>query len=61
MTDYAPVWVIAMISISLGIGTIIGWKRIVLAIGEKIGKEHSNYAQDATAELVPLAMSSPNI
>jgi len=53
MTDYAPVWVIAMISISLGIGTIIGWKRIVLAIGEKIGKEHLNYAQAATAELVP--------
>jgi inorganic phosphate transporter, PiT family len=52
MTDYAPVWVIAMISISLGIGTMIGWKRIVLTIGEKIGKEHLNYAQGATAEIV---------
>ena len=51
-TDYAPVWVIATISISLGIGTMIGWKRIVLTIGEKIGKEHLNYAQGATAELV---------
>jgi inorganic phosphate transporter, PiT family len=52
MTDYAPVWVIAMISLSLGVGTMIGWKRIVLTIGEKIGKEHLNYAQGATAEIV---------
>ena len=52
MTDYAPTWVIALISISLGIGTMIGWKRIVLTIGEKIGKEHLNYAQGATAEIV---------
>ena len=52
MTDYAPTWVIAVISISLGIGTMIGWKRIVLTIGEKIGKEHLNYAQGATAEIV---------
>jgi inorganic phosphate transporter, PiT family len=52
LTDYAPVWVIATISISLGIGTMIGWKRIVLTIGEKIGKEHLNYAQGAIAEIV---------
>ena len=51
-TDYAPVWVIATISLSLGIGTMIGWKRIVLTIGEKIGKEHLNYAQGATAEII---------
>ena len=55
LTDYAPVWVIATISISLGIGTMIGWKRIVLTIGEKIGKEHLNYAQGATAEIVAAA------
>ena len=55
ITDYAPTWVIAMISISLGIGTMIGWKRIVLTIGEKIGKEHLNYAQGATAEIVAAA------
>ncbi|MBX7127683.1 MAG: inorganic phosphate transporter, partial [Cyclobacteriaceae bacterium] len=42
LTDYSPTWVIAMISISLGIGTMIGWKRIVKTIGEKIGKEHLN-------------------
>ena len=51
-TDYAPIWVIATISLSLGIGTMIGWKRIVMTIGEKIGKEHLNYAQGATAEIV---------
>jgi PiT family inorganic phosphate transporter len=55
ITDYAPIWVIAIISISLGIGTMIGWKRIVLTIGEKIGKEHLNYAQGATAEMVAAA------
>jgi PiT family inorganic phosphate transporter len=51
-TDYAPSWVILMISLSLGIGTMIGWKRIVVTIGEKIGKEHLSYAQGASAELV---------
>jgi inorganic phosphate transporter, PiT family len=52
MTDWAPTWVIATISISLGIGTMIGWKRIVVTIGEKIGNEHLNYAQGATSEIV---------
>ena len=41
-----------MISISLGLGTMIGWKRIVKTIGEKIGKQHMSYAQGASAELV---------
>jgi inorganic phosphate transporter, PiT family len=50
--EFAPIWVIATISLSLGIGTMIGWKRIVMTIGEKIGKEHLNYAQGASAELV---------
>ena len=52
LTDFAPIWVIATISISLGIGTMVGWKRIVVTIGEKIGNEHLNYAQGATAEIV---------
>jgi phosphate/sulfate permease len=51
-TEYAPLWVILMISLSLGIGTMVGWKRIVVTIGEKIGKEHLTYAQGASAELV---------
>jgi PiT family inorganic phosphate transporter len=52
VTDFAPIWVIAIISISLGIGTMIGWKRIVVTIGEKIGNEHLNYAQGASAEII---------
>ncbi|HKC68080.1 MAG TPA: inorganic phosphate transporter [Bacteroidia bacterium] len=52
VTDYAPKWVIIMISLSLGLGTMIGWKRIVKTIGEKIGKQHMSYAQGASAELV---------
>lgn len=51
-THYAPIWAIAMISIALGIGTMIGWKRIVVTIGEKIGKRHMTYAEGATAELI---------
>jgi PiT family inorganic phosphate transporter len=52
VTNFAPVWAIAIISISLGLGTMIGWKRIVVTIGEKIGNQHLNYAQGATAEIV---------
>lgn len=52
VTDFAPIWVIATISLSLGLGTMIGWKRIVVTIGEKIGNEHLNYAQGATSEIV---------
>ncbi|MDZ4668516.1 MAG: inorganic phosphate transporter [bacterium] len=52
VTEYAPLWVIFLISISLGLGTMIGWKRIVTTIGEKIGKQHLTYAQGASAELV---------
>lgn len=51
-TDYSPRWVILLISLSLGFGTMIGWKRIVKTVGEKIGKEHLTYAQGASAEIV---------
>ncbi|MFN0200267.1 MAG: inorganic phosphate transporter [Bacteroidia bacterium] len=51
-TEFAPFWVVLMISIALGIGTTIGWKRIVVTIGEKIGKRHMTYAEGATAELM---------
>jgi PiT family inorganic phosphate transporter len=51
-TDYAPYWVILIISLSLGLGTMIGWKRIVKTIGERIGKTHLTYAQGMCAELV---------
>ncbi|MCB9597862.1 MAG: inorganic phosphate transporter [Sandaracinaceae bacterium] len=52
LTDYAPWWVILAVALALGIGTMIGWKRIVVTVGEKIGKSHLTYAQGASAELV---------
>ncbi|RAK63244.1 inorganic phosphate transporter [Hymenobacter edaphi] len=55
-TDYAPKWVILIVSLSLGIGTMVGWKRIVVTIGERIGKEHLTYAQGASSELVAATM-----
>ncbi len=51
-TDFAPFEAILLISLSLGLGTMVGWKRIVITIGEKIGKSHLTYAQGAAAELV---------
>ncbi len=51
-TDFAPKWVIVMIALCLGMGTMVGWKRIVITIGEKIGKTHLTYAEGAVAELV---------
>ncbi len=50
--EFAPWQAILLISLSLGIGTMIGWKRIVVTIGEKIGKRHMTYAEGATAELM---------
>lgn len=52
LIEYAPSWVIIMISVSLGLGTMIGWKRVVKTVGEKIGKQHMSYAQGASAEIV---------
>lgn len=52
LTDFAPIWVILTISVALGLGTMIGWKRIVVTIGEKIGNEHLSYAQGASSEIV---------
>jgi phosphate/sulfate permease len=50
-----PDWVKLLVSLALGLGTMIGWKRIVVTIGEKIGKQHLSYAQGASAELVAAA------
>jgi PiT family inorganic phosphate transporter len=49
------VWVKFAVALALGCGTMIGWKRIVVTVGEKIGKEHLTYAQGASAELVAMA------
>ncbi len=53
--EYRMTWIVLLISICLGIGTMIGWKRIVVTIGEKIGKSHLTYAQGASAELCAAA------
>ena len=54
ITDYIPPWVKIATALALGLGTTIGWKRIVVTIGEKIGKSHLTYAQGASAELVAM-------
>lgn len=50
--DYAPKWIIILISLSLGMWTMVGWKRIVVTIWEKIGKEKLNYAQATTSAMI---------
>lgn len=52
LVDYAPFWVLLGVALALGCGTMIGWKRIVVTVGEKIGKTHMSYAQGASAEIV---------
>jgi PiT family inorganic phosphate transporter len=54
-TKFIPDWVKVAVALALGLGTMVGWKRIVITVGEKIGKEHLSYAQGATAELVAMA------
>ncbi len=54
ITKYIPVWVKFAVAFALGLGTMIGWKRIVVTVGEKIGKSHLTYAQGACAELVTM-------
>jgi PiT family inorganic phosphate transporter len=54
-TKFIPLWVKVAVSVALGLGTMVGWKRIVVTVGEKIGKTHLTYAQGASAELVAMA------
>jgi PiT family inorganic phosphate transporter len=54
-TKFIPLWVKVAVAIALGLGTMIDWKRIVITVGEKIGKTHLTYAQGAAAELVAMA------
>src|SRR5271165_1034165 len=53
-TRFIPTWVKVAVAMALGLGTMIGWKRIVVTVGEKIGKEHLTYGQGAAAELVAM-------
>ena len=53
-TKFIPTWVKVAVALALGLGTMIGWKRIVVTVGEKIGKTHLTYAQGAAAELTAM-------
>ena len=53
-TRFIPLWVKVAVAIALGLGTMVGWKRIVVTVGEKIGKSHLTYAQGMSAELVAM-------
>ena len=55
-TKFIPVWVKIAVALALGLGTMIGWKRIVVTVGEKIGKAHLTYGQGAAAETVTYAL-----
>jgi inorganic phosphate transporter, PiT family len=54
-TRFIPIWVKVAVAIALGLGTMVGWKRIVVTVGEKIGKNHLTYAQGAAAEITAMA------
>jgi PiT family inorganic phosphate transporter len=54
-TKFIPTWVKVAVALALGLGTMVGWKRIVVTVGERIGKQHLSYAQGASAELVAVA------
>jgi len=53
-TRFIPTWVKIAVAIALGLGTLVGWRRIVVTVGEKIGKTHMTYAQGASAEVVAM-------
>jgi PiT family inorganic phosphate transporter len=53
-TRFIPTWVKVAVAVALGLGTMVGWKRIVVTVGEKIGKTHLTYAQGASAEIVAM-------
>jgi len=53
-TKFIPLWVKISVAIALGLGTMVGWKRIVVTVGEKIGKSHLTYAQGAAAEITAM-------
>jgi inorganic phosphate transporter, PiT family len=54
-TKFIPSWVKIAVALALGLGTMVGWRRIVVTVGEKIGKDHLTYAQGAAAELTAMA------
>jgi PiT family inorganic phosphate transporter len=57
-TKFIPPWVKVAVAVALGLGTMIGWKRIVVTVGEKIGKDHLTYGQGAAAEITAMVTIS---
>ena len=53
-TEYAPFWVIVAVALALGAGTMVGWRRVVLTVGEKIGKQGMTYAQGMSAQVTAM-------
>ncbi|MFM0053242.1 inorganic phosphate transporter [Caballeronia grimmiae] len=53
-TKFIPTWVKVAVAVALGLGTMVGWKRIVVTVGERIGRTHLTYGQGASAELVAM-------
>lgn len=54
-TKFIPVWVKIAVAVALGLGTMMGWKRVVVTVGERIGRSHMTYAQGASAGVVAMS------
>jgi len=61
-TEYAPIWVIIAVAVALGLGTVVGWRRVVITVGERIGKQGMTYAQGMSAQITAaLAIGVANL
>lgn len=61
-TEYSPLWVIIAVALALGLGTMVGWRRVVVTVGEKIGKGGMTYAQGMSAQITAvLAIGAANL
>jgi len=61
-TEYAPLWVIFAVALALGLGTVVGWRRVVITVGERIGKQGMTYAQGMSAQITAaLAIGAANL
>jgi low-affinity inorganic phosphate transporter len=56
LVEYSPLWVLVLVALSLGLGTTVGWKRVVETLGEKIGSGKMTYAQGAVSQSVAMGM-----
>src|ERR1017187_8107364 len=60
-TKFIPNWVKVAVAMALGLGTMVGWKRIVVTVGSKIGKDHLTYAQGAAADWFGMPVSTTHV